>query len=128
MDRLWSPLETYELILKVGSEDLTSDLISVKIVSTIDLPYQHVILELLYNSNDVITKKIFGQKSIQLTINLLSTSRFPLESVTMELVYLESNMDLQSQIAVPTGKQVDRKLISITTVPKNAFFNFCFHF
>jgi len=121
MDRFWSPLETYELILKVGSEDLTPDLISAKIVSTIDLPYQHVILELLYNPNDVITKKIFGQKPIQLTINLLSTSRFPLESVNMELVYLESNMDLQSQIAIPTGKQVDRKLISITTVPKNAF-------
>jgi len=121
MDRFWSPLETYELILKVGSEDLTPDLISARIVSTIDLPYQHVVLELLYNPNDVITKKIFGQKPIQLTINLLSTSRFPLESITMELVYLESNMDLQSQIAISTGKQVDRKLISITTVPKNAF-------
>lgn len=121
MDRYWSPLETYELILKVGSEDLTPDLVSAKIVSAVDLPYQHVVLELLYNPNDVITKKIFGQKPIRLTVNLLATNQFPSESITMELIYLESNMDLQSQISVPAGKHVDRKIISITTVPKNAF-------
>jgi len=36
--RYWTPDTTYNIILKVGNIDLTPDLVSLRIITSIDLP------------------------------------------------------------------------------------------
>jgi len=119
--RYWSPSETYELVLKVGDLDLTQDLISVNIITSVELPYQSVIFQLSYDPNSVVLEKFYGQKPITFTINLLATNRTPLESITFNLMYLDSNMEVQTQTALPQNVQKDRRQITVTTIPRNAY-------
>jgi len=107
--------------LKVGNIDLTPDLVSLRIITSIDLPYQTFMLQLFYDPNSMILNEIYGQKPIKLIINLLATNRFPLETTIFELMYLESEMELEMQISVPQNIQKDRKPVVITAVPRAAY-------
>jgi len=119
--RYWTPDTTYNIILKVGNVDLTPDLVSLRIITSIDLPYQTFILQLFYDPNSMILNEIYGQKPIKLIINLLATNRFPLETTIFELMYLESEMELEMQISAPQNVQKDRKPVIITAVPRAAY-------
>jgi len=119
--RYWTPDTTYNIILKVGNIDLTPDLVSLRIITSIDLPYQTFMLQLFYDPNSMILNEIYGQKPIKLIINLLATNRFPLETTIFELMYLESEMELEMQISVPQNIQKDRKPVVITAVPRAAY-------
>jgi len=78
-------------------------------------------LQLFYDPNSMILNEIYGQKPIKLIINLLATNRFPLETTIFELMYLESEMELEMQISVPQNIQKDRKPVVITAVPRAAY-------
>lgn len=118
-----NPNQTYDIVLKIGSEDLTSDLIAFKIITSIDLPYQSFELSFYLDPNDIITKKIYGQTPIKVTINLLAEDNFPTESTEFELMYLESDMQLTTTIIDPvtSGKQKDRMAITIKAVARQPY-------
>ena len=117
----WSPSRTYEFKVKVGSYDLTNDLISLNIITSVDLPYQTFLMTFFVDPVDFITEEIFGQKPIHLTSYLLGTEQIPLETIDFELMYLNSNMDMQTQIQDPSTQQKDRTQITISAVSRSAY-------
>lgn len=120
--RYWTPSRTYEFVLKIGKIDLTPDLISLKILTSLDLPYQTFVLDIFMDPNDVILEQIYGQTPLTLTSNLFATSpSMPQEQIIFELMYLASDMPLQTSVQVPENIQKDRSPVSLTCVAKKAY-------
>jgi len=117
----WSPSRTYEFEVKVGNYDLSNDLISLNIITSVDLPYQTFLMTFFIDPVDFITEEIFGQKPIKLITKLLATEQFPQETINFELMYLNSNMDMQTQIQDPSTQQKDRTQITISAVSRSAY-------
>lgn len=115
------PSRTYEFVFKVGKKDITNDVYKVTILTSIDVPYQTFIIELLIDANDLIVEEIYGQKPLELTCTLLATQAFPQETTKFELMYLSSEMPLNIKVDLPQGKQKDRVPIVITAVAKKAY-------
>lgn len=119
--RYWEPSRTYEFALKVGKKDITNDVYKLTILTSIDVPYQTFIIELLIDANDLILEEIYGQKPISLTSTLLATEAYPQETIEFELMYLSSEMPLDIKVDVAEGKQKDRVPIKIVTVSRKAY-------
>lgn len=120
--RYWSPSRTYEFELKIGNVDLTPDLISLTILTSIDIPYQSFILQLFLDPNDVILKKIYGQKPLKLITRMYGTApALPMEQLEIELMYLSSDMPIEVTVVNPQGVQKDRKPVSLTCVSRKAY-------
>lgn len=117
----WSPSRTYDFEIKVGNYDLSNDLISLNIITSVDLPYQTFLLTFFVDPVDFITEEIFGQKPIKLITKLLATELFPQETINFELMYLNSNMDMQTQVQDPSTIQKDRTQITISAVSRSSY-------
>ena len=119
--RYWTPNRTYEFVLKVGKKDITNDVHKITILTSLDVPYQTFIIDLILDANDLILDEIYGQTPLKLTSNLLATDTFPLESIDFELMYLSSDMPLTTKVELAEGKQKDRVPISIIAVARKAY-------
>jgi len=119
--RYWSPTRTYEFELTIGEEDMTDKLNKVTILTSIDMPYQTFILDIYTEPNEFILNEIYGQKAITLTSILLATDEWPLERVTYDLMYLDSEMPITVQVDDPSNMQVERFLISIAAVGRRPY-------
>ena len=103
--RYWSPTRTYEFALKVGKKDITNDVYKLTILTSIDVPYQTFIIDLVLDANDIILDKIYGQTPLKLTSTLLATEAYPLETIEFELMYLSSDMPISTKVDIAEGKQ-----------------------
>ena len=119
--RYWSPSRTYEFALKVGKKDITNDVWKITILTSIDVPYQTFVIELILDANDIILDKIYGQTPLKLTSTLLATEAYPLESIDFDLMYLSSEMSIDIKVDIAEGKQKDRIPITIIAVARNAY-------
>ena len=119
--KYWSPSRTFDITVKIGKIDLSSDLMEFKIITSIDLPYQTFILKLFIDTDDIILEKIYGQTPIKVTINLLETEQIPMETVTFELLYLSSDMNLSEISNNSIGMEKTRTPITITTVARQPY-------
>lgn len=118
-----SPNRTYEFTLKIGDVDLTPDLMNVRILTSIDIPYQTFILQIYLDSADIILEKIYGQTPLKLTCTLFATSSsIPSERIEFELMYLSSDMPIESTLAINIkNAQKERDPITITCVARKAY-------
>ena len=123
--RYWSPSRTYEFELKIGKEDLTPDLVSLIILTSIDLPYQTFILRLFLDSNEVILNQIYGQNPLKLTARMYETSNaVAQDQIEFELMYLSSDMPLEiypMNSQMPSNMQKDRVDVTFTCVSRTAY-------
>ena len=119
--RYWSPSRTFELILKIGKLDLTPDLIEFSIITSIDLPYQTFSLRFFLDPDTMIAEKIYGQTPINVTVNLLATEQYPLETTKFELMYLASDMQLGEDTQQPDVTQRTRVPVTINAVSRDAY-------
>ena len=121
--RYWSPSRTYELELKIGKIDLTPDLMSLSILTSIETPYQTFVLELFIDPNDIILEKIYGQTPLKLTTKMFydQSPSLSMETIEIELMYLSSDMPLSGSVSNPQTIQKDRQNISFTCVARNAY-------
>lgn len=119
--RYWTPNRTYEFVLKVGKKDITNDIHKITILTSIDVPYQTFVIDLILDANDLILDEIYGQKPLKLTSNLLETSGVPMESIDFDLMYLSSDMPLTTKVQIAEGTQKDRVPITIVAVSRNAY-------
>jgi hypothetical protein len=119
--RYWTPSRTYEFALKIGKKDITNDVYKVTILTSIDVPYQTFVIDLMIDSNDIILEEIYGQKPLKLTSTLLATEAFPEETIEFELMYLSSDMPIDMKVDRPEGRQKDRAPITITAVARDAY-------
>ena len=111
-DRYWNPTRTYEFDLMIGKVDLTLDLVSVSIVTSIDVPYQSFVLQIALDPNDVILEQIYGQKPLTMKVRLFATgTRITLEETIFELMYLTSDMPIEVTTETPENMQKDRQII-----------------
>jgi hypothetical protein len=120
--RYLSPSRTYEFELKIGSKDLTPDLMGVTILTSVDLPYQTFILELFVDPTDFILDEIYGQTPLKLTSRLFATSAsIPLEQIDFELMYLASDLPVGFSQKKNQAKSKDRYPVQITCVSRKAY-------
>jgi len=119
--RYWTPNRTYEFILKIGDIDITNDLHRVSILSSIDVPYQTVVIDLIIDPNDILLDQIYGQKPLKLTSNLLATDQYVMESIDFELMYLSSDLPINQKATIADGVQKDRAEVSIVTVVRKPY-------
>lgn len=120
-NRYWSPSRTYEFALTVGKKDITNDVWKITILTSIDVPYQTFVIDLLIDANDIILDKIYGQAPLKLTSTLLATESYPLETVDFDLMYLSSDMPIDTKTEIAAGKQKDRVPITIVAVARKAY-------
>ena len=121
-NRYWSPSRTYEFELKIGKVDLTPDLVSVTILTSIDIPYQTFILQITIDPNDVILEKIYGQTPLKLTSRLYATSQaVTQEQIDFELMYLSSDIPMGLSVPTPENIQKDRYMFQIVCVARQAY-------
>jgi len=120
--RYISPSRTYEFELKIGKIDLTPDLVSVTILTSIDVPYQTFILQFTVDPNDVILEQIYGQTPLKLKSRLYATSANVIqEEIDFELMYLSSDIPMGVSVPEPTNMQKDRYLFKIVCVSRSAY-------
>ena len=119
--RYWVPSRTYEIVLKIGTRDLTNDIYGLSIISSVDIPYQTFFLEIVLDSNDIILEEIYGQTPMKLSVILQATDAYPLERVDFELMYLDSDLILTTKTQNPQDVQKDRTPITVTAVSKKSY-------
>ena len=121
--RYWTPDRTYEFVLKIGDIDLTPDLMSVRIITSIDIPYQTFVLQLYLDSAGVVLDQIYGQTPLKLTANLFGTApSLPSEQIEFELMYLSSDMPVDTSIAQGAIQtQRERDPVTISCVSRAAY-------
>jgi hypothetical protein len=124
--RYWTPTRTYELELKIGKQDYTNDLYKVSIISSIEVPYQSIILELFLDPNDIILEKIYGQTSIKLICRLLGFEpNIELERIEFDLMVVTTGFSIPQEEVINNDARIagykDRKAFTLTTVPGNAY-------
>ena len=122
--RYWSPTRTYEFEVKIGKLDLTPDLYKISILSSIEVPYQTVILDLFLDPSDVILQNLYGQEPINLNIRFIGNvvGDFSLERISMELlpITIEIDVPMYDQVGPPlqtTGFK-ERKPFTVTAVTR----------
>jgi hypothetical protein len=122
--RYWSPTRTYEFEVKIGKLDLTPDLYKLSILTSIQVPYQTVILDLFLDPSDVIIQELYGQTPINLTARYIGdvSQNFALERVKMELLPITTEIDIPMYDAAgPQVKAVgykERKPFTVTAVSR----------
>lgn len=118
----YEPSRSYKIKLTIKDKDYSSDLNSIRIVSSITAAYPIFTLSIAVDPNDIVLDNIFGKNPLKLQINLIGRGDqiIPLENITVDLVYLGSNLDLQMKPQLSEGKAEQRQLVDFTLVPKKA--------
>jgi hypothetical protein len=124
VERSWVPSRTYDFELKIEDIDLSSDIMQVNIMSSIEIPYVSVIITLFVDPNDLILNKIYGQTPLKFTIRHFQDTApgVPDEQIEMDLMYVSAQYDIEmkSQMNSQTTMK-DRSAVQITTVCKEPF-------
>lgn len=129
----FAPGQTYLFDVSVGNKNLSDDLDSVRIISSLSSAYQAVILTFFLETNSIILDEFFGQNPIKMYVyNKGQTgSGFGIvsekDTVFMDLLYVKSITDLPMKSLVNPnsknnpGSKLDRSPVSIITVCREAF-------
>lgn len=121
--RVFTPTKGYDIQLKIKDLDYTNDLRSVRIVSSIIVPYQAIFIELSLDPNDLILDEILQKEPLKLSIKLIGDvyDKIPKEDVTMELQYLKHDSTANPKEQITEGKTKDRSIIKIICVCRKPF-------
>lgn len=120
-ERKFSPTRSYEFELSIKGEDYTPDLYQVQIASSIAAPYQVVVLDIFVDANDIILRGLHGQDPCTLNIRSLRFTGNETDSLKLDLMIIEMNLNLSMKPEVATMAQKDRTPVTITTVVRPAF-------
>jgi len=118
----WHPDVTYDFVLRIGEDDYSTDLINVEIKTSITQPYQHIILDVRMNVDDILENTLFGQNEIKLIIKLIGTdkNRFA-DDIVFELMYIDTLTEYSPVQQASETDQVERKVTRFKTVCINAY-------
>ena len=111
----------YYISLRIKDKDYSADLNRVRLVSSINSPYQILNLELFMDSNDIILTKLYGQDPIKLSIKLTREQSFVSEQLDFELMMIRNDYSITNKDQLSQNKQIDRTLINIITIPRKPF-------
>lgn len=114
------PTRSYDLKLMIEDLDYTNDLDRVRIISTVNAPYQVIILELLLDQNDIMAKKLFGREPLKLTIRYQGrvSQRGSVEQTEFELIQLNDKSGARVKSTLSTEKSKEPSRVTLYTVPR----------
>ena len=114
--------KNYYLEFRIGKADLTAELKSVRIVSSITNPYQVIFVSVFVDLNKMLLNESFTQENPKLIIKSMPVLGLPLEVIEFDLLVLDSQQNSVSQRSSNLSKnQVDRTMLNLICVPKSAF-------
>lgn len=121
-ERTYVPTRRYDLQLKIKDKDYTSDLYQLRLVSSVNSPYQIFRMNLFVDPNDIILDRLFGKDPIKLNIRLLGDVEYVSEQVDFNLMMVKSSFQIDSRRAVSSeNEQSERTTFTVTAVCRNAF-------
>lgn len=112
------PYYSISCIVKNEDEDLdlSQNLMSITIISSINAPYQTVITSFLIDSKIMVRKDLFGKSDILLEIQLMTEGVTPSESIKLELITIRQDTPLSMKEQNELGVQVEDMLTVINVV------------
>lgn len=121
--RVYTPVHSYDIQLKIKQLDYSNDLRSVRIVSAISAPYQIITLELSLDPNVLTLGEIFGKDPFKLSIRLIGREyeKIPQEDIRFELQYVTHESPAQPKEQLSEGKTKDRSIVKIITICRKPF-------
>ena len=121
--RVFTPVHSYDIQLKIKDLDYSNDLRSVRIVSAISTPYQVITLDLSLDPNNLTLDEIFGKESFKLSIRLIGREyeKIPQEDDQFELQYITHESPSQAKQQFSEGTLKDRVIVKVITVCKKPF-------
>lgn len=99
-----------------GDLDLSQNLMSVTIVSSINAPYQTVITSFLVDSKILVRKDLFGKSDILLDIALMTEGVSPSENIKLELITIRQDVPLSMKEQSELGIQVEDMLTLVNII------------
>lgn len=123
--KVFQQTRLFKVELSIKGKELTNDLRTVKIISSLKTGYQIVHITVELDPNDVIMEDIFAGNPIKLKIKLIGVEKenIPSESIEFELQYWDSNFQAPSknQTTTSTQQYKQRTAIGIYTVCRKPF-------
>jgi hypothetical protein len=130
--RPFVPSRSYDIQMRIRDKDYSMDLSRVRIVNSLNRPFQTIILDLFIDPRDIILDYIYGQDPIKLSVRYIGESQpqVPKEQLDYTLVHFKSGFTLPMQRTIAgsdrQSDQPDRTNISILTVPEKELFSLSF--
>lgn len=115
------PQRTYDISVTIKGIDYTSDLIGVRIVTSLTSPYPIVELDLLLDSNDIILEELYGEDPIRVRVRTNGAGNELLEQIDLDLMMLDTSYDLTNKPQISDGKQKDLRPFNIKSICRKPF-------
>ena len=121
--RLYTPVHSYDIQLKIKNLDYTNDLRAVRIITAISVAYQIIVIQMSLDPNDLILNDIMAKEPLRLAVKLIGREfeKIPQEDIQMELQYVTHTSYAQPKEQMSEGKTKDRSIVKITTVCRTPF-------
>ena len=114
----------YNIELVIDDIDYTDDIDNLRIMSSINAPYQLVIIDLIIDQNDILGKKLFGREPLKLHIRFRGRGKTnaSIEDMKFELVQLKDNSGVRNKNTLSDTKSKEPTKMTLYTVPRNPMY------
>ncbi len=113
------PTRSYQISLSIKGTEY--DVSNVKVISTLASAWQVVTIDLFLDPKDIIINQIYGQDAVKIIIQLFAEEQIPASSITFNLMTIGSDFQVPMSEELSTGKQSDRSLMRLITIPRKPF-------
>jgi len=122
VDRKIRPYYSISCVIRheEGDVDLTSNLVSVSIISSVNAPYQSVITSFIVDSQILVRKDLFGKYDMSLEIQLMTEEVAPTESFKLELITVRQDVPMSLKSMSEQGVQA-QEILTVVNVVKNPY-------
>jgi len=113
----WHADITYDFTLRIGENDYSTDLVRVEIRSAVNLPYQHILLDIYMDPRDILSEELFGQQPLKLIIRLKGKEvEGYADNVEFDLMYINTESEFVPAQQSYITDQLERSLVRLNTV------------
>jgi hypothetical protein len=120
--RTYVPTRSYDLQLKIKDKDYTNDLYQLRLVSSVNSPYQIIKMSLFVDPNDAILERLYGKDPLKLIIRLIGQTKYVKEDVNFDLMFVKGSMQLGSKKSLSVGSnQKERSTFNIIAICRLPF-------
>ena len=112
---------SYDITLKIKDEDYSTDILRIRLSSSLATGYQIVIITIAITPQTILLNQLYGQDPIILKINKLDYDETIKETMEFDLMILKSEFDIPVSDIMLTNNQKDRASFEIITVVREPF-------
>ena len=113
----WHPDITYDFTLRIGESDYSTDLVKVEIRSGVNLPYQHIFLDIFMDPRDILSEQLFGQQPLKLIIRLKGKETVGFgDDINFDLIYINAEGEYAPAQQSYLTDQWERSIVRLKTI------------